>query len=188
MGMGTTITCGIRGHLLPIRNTGSANPNYKNGNRMVGWNNCPQCKAPLLREARHSHRVCRPCYLDSRKKSVKEQIEMRKSYIENAKEKRISLKEEIIIMYGARCQSCLLTYESCVYDFHHIDILKKEKNPSYLFRQNNIEKIYEELKNCALLCSNCHRSVHWSTLQLDIENIRIELVNIWSNRSRLSHS
>ena len=47
---------------------GENNPNYRNGNRMTGNYPCPSCGRPRICEKRHSKRICKQCYKDSRSK------------------------------------------------------------------------------------------------------------------------
>ena len=49
-----------------------------------------------------------------------------------------------------------------VLDFHHIDPSQKEHNISRITSNcYNIEKVYDEIKKCICLCSNCHREFHY---------------------------
>jgi len=47
----------------------------------------------------------------------------------------------------------------CVYDFHHLDPLTKDKNFDTI-KSKSWEKVKEEIDKCQLLCSNCHRLAH----------------------------
>jgi hypothetical protein len=77
------------------------------------------------------------------------------------KERYSKRKQELILYLGNKCADCLQQFPECVYDFHHLDITKKEKSPAILLK-GNIEKAFSELKECILLCSNCHRIRHWN--------------------------
>lgn len=71
------------------------------------------------------------------------------------KNKRIKAIE----LLGGCCQHC--GYDKCysALEFHHIDPTIKDVNYATM-RGWSFERIEEELKNCILLCANCHREVH----------------------------
>lgn len=46
-------------------------------------------------------------------------------------------------------------------DFHHTDPDKKEGEISFLLRKVSKEKLFEEISKCEVLCSNCHRDLHY---------------------------
>ena len=48
-----------------------------------------------------------------------------------------------------------------VLDFHHIDPTKKEKNLSNMIRSNSFKSVLQEIEKCIVLCSNCHRDLHY---------------------------
>ena len=71
-----------------------------------------------------------------------------------------SHKSELIALKGNKCSICGLEYNgknACVFQFHHIDPIKKEFpiNARTLCHYG-WEKILEEIKKCELLCANCH--------------------------------
>lgn len=59
------------------------------------------------------------------------------------------------------CAKC--GYNKCVsaLDFHHIDPEEKEDTVARLSVHSNIEKVFEEMKKCIILCANCHREFHY---------------------------
>lgn len=62
---------------------------------------------------------------------------------------------------GEKCFDCKQTYPPYVYQFHHLDMSVKERNPSYL--QTSVwDKQKAELDKCVMLCSNCHMIRHYS--------------------------
>lgn len=64
------------------------------------------------------------------------------------------LKQQI-----GKCQRC--GYDKCMgaLAWHHLD---PEKKGRYIWRSQAIALIREELKNCILLCANCHAEEHFS--------------------------
>ena len=51
-----------------------------------------------------------------------------------------------------------------VLDFHHTDPNKKEKHISHLIESP--KKLQEELKKCIVVCSNCHRDLHYKKINI----------------------
>lgn len=48
-----------------------------------------------------------------------------------------------------------------VLDFHHVDSNEKEYNVSNMIRNCSFKKIKKEIEKCIILCSNCHRDLHY---------------------------
>jgi len=68
--------------------------------------------------------------------------------------------KQIAIDYlGGKCKDCSNVFPHYVYDFHHIDQDLKSANLNKLLNCS-LEKVLEEIKNCVLLCANCHRIRH----------------------------
>jgi hypothetical protein len=78
-----------------------------------------------------------------------------KSTANSGKNKRIKAIE----LLGGCCQHC--GYDKCyaALEFHHIDPTIKDVNYATM-RGWSFERIEKELKNCILLCANCHREEH----------------------------
>jgi hypothetical protein len=64
-----------------------------------------------------------------------------------------------IDLLGNKCNVC--GYHKCInaFDIHHVDPSKKDDNFNHM-RSWSFDRIKKELKNCVLLCSNCHRETH----------------------------
>lgn len=60
-----------------------------------------------------------------------------------------------------KCISCGEDHPA-VLDFHHTNPDEKE---SAVSRLQSRRKIIEESKKCIVLCSNCHRKLHWEERQ-----------------------
>lgn len=89
-------------------------------------------------------------------------IERKKSYQgrQRERDRRLARKAKAVEMAGGKCICC--GYDRCVsaLDFHHLDPEQKERDIKSLICHS--WKIIEtELAKCALLCSNCHREIHW---------------------------
>ena len=64
--------------------------------------------------------------------------------------------------YGGKCVKC--GYDKCIdaLEFHHKDKSSKEHKPTYIIRRWNFEKAKKELDKCDLVCSNCHKEIHFN--------------------------
>ena len=139
---------------------GVKNPNYKSGSRIKANHPCPQCGCNRNIEKRDADRVCKKCSYKNRRKH-KDENSRKEANKERYKQKRRDLKDRIVRERGGKCEKCGGEYPSYVYDFHHIDPLTKSHNPAVFFRNNTIDKLYEELEKCIMVCANCHRTIHW---------------------------
>ena len=61
---------------------------------------------------------------------------------------------------GGKCLKC---GENKFYllDFHHRNPEEKEGELSDFSKGYNLDKFFEELQKCDLLCANCHREYHY---------------------------
>lgn len=64
--------------------------------------------------------------------------------------------------YPMICTECGFEGHHSQMDFHHKDPTKKEGNIGHMIANTKYEKLLIELKKCILLCSNCHRLLHWA--------------------------
>lgn len=58
------------------------------------------------------------------------------------------------------CEKCG-TNHPAVIDFHHKDGKQKEFDIATATYRKSINNILLEIKKCTVLCSNCHRILHW---------------------------
>lgn len=81
--------------------------------------------------------------------------------VKRSKKRQATLKK-LIDLKGNKCSICQTTFDSCVYDFHHIDPSTKDFTIS-----EHMDKSWDTLQNevnkCILVCSNCHRMLHKET-------------------------
>jgi hypothetical protein len=80
-------------------------------------------------------------------------IQRSKNNIKNERKKT----KDLISKLKIKCVECGESHPG-VLDFHHIDKNQKDKNVSQITSR---KKIIEESKKCIILCSNCHRKLHW---------------------------
>lgn len=73
--------------------------------------------------------------------------------------KKVKSKTMLSDMVVMKCTEC--GYDKCVsaIEFHHIDPSTKLFNIGPQ-RIADVEKIKNEIRKCAILCSNCHREAH----------------------------
>jgi len=88
--------------------------------------------------------------------------EKRDKFYKAAKERRIRIKKELVKQLGGICFICGKEYPICCFDFHHKGgTLKKTEISKLIALQSKEKQLYEEIKKCMLVCSNCHRIIHW---------------------------
>lgn len=59
------------------------------------------------------------------------------------------------------CKVCGESHPACL-DFHHIDPSQKEDRVTQLVHEGHcLKKIKAEIAKCDVLCSNCHRKLHY---------------------------
>ena len=75
--------------------------------------------------------------------------------------RRHKVKQMAVEYKGGECVKC--GYKKCIIalEFHHLDPEKKDFAPSSNMNMS-WDKIKEELDKCILLCSNCHRELHYN--------------------------
>lgn len=126
---------------------------------------CPKCK---LEKSRDQFAKCTKCKrgVQSRcnecgKKMAQEHyVKNKDSYLTRTKERAKSLREKFNLFKSTlKCEICGESHIATI-DFHHEDSQKKDFGISrfYSVSQSRFE---EELKKCKVLCSNCHRKLHW---------------------------
>lgn len=86
--------------------------------------------------------------------------EQRQTQLDREKAFRETRKTEAISYLGGKCSQCGGVFPSCVYDFHHKDPTEKEGNPSWFLNKRG-DRWKAELDKCVLVCSNCHRIIHF---------------------------
>lgn len=115
----------------------------KNSSKKDGYSNeCKQCK----------HERYLVYYKNNKSKFDK-----------NKKIHKDKIKDYIISKKSCGCKLCGETDIACL-DFHHINgkdftICQKGKDKSF-------EAVKQEIDKCIVLCSNCHRKVHYYNLNI----------------------
>ena len=69
--------------------------------------------------------------------------------------------KQLHLDYEMKCSCCGFEGHFSQLDFHHKDASKKDGDIAHMLWRSNYKKIKIELNKCILLCSNCHRLLHW---------------------------
>lgn len=99
---------------------------------------------------------------------------------EYVKEHRKEVKRRIIYVLGGKCANC--GYDRCneALDVHHLKPEEKEFAIANAYN-SSWETLSNELRDCVLLCANCHRELHQDMIQINSssfnEERNIEIVN-----------
>lgn len=74
---------------------------------------------------------------------------------------RQKIKELAVEYKGGKCKKC--GYNKCIWslEFHHVNSLEKEFSLSK-YQSFRWDKVKKELDKCILVCSNCHRELHYN--------------------------
>jgi hypothetical protein len=101
-------------------------------------NMCRKCNTIYCREYHRKHR--------SRWKKI-------------AKDNRLEIRRKIEAM-NLKCEVCGESHPPCI-DFHHRGSDKIACVSKMVSDGTSWQKILDEISKCDVLCSNCHRKVHW---------------------------
>ncbi len=104
----------------------------------------------------------------TRKKETRTYRDRAEYLIHAVTKRRRKIKILAINYKGGKCQIC--GYNKCVgaLDLHHVKGVKKFTmgNDGYTHSWNEIKN---ELNKCILVCSNCHREIHWGLVELPVK-------------------
>ena len=78
-----------------------------------------------------------------------------------SKERQWKFKKRCLEYKGGKCTECGYDRSIAALDFHHSDPDAKEFGISQL-RFHVFEAVKQELDKCVILCSNCHRELHFA--------------------------
>lgn len=101
------------------------------------------------RQAARYHAKIKPNLTDQDRERLKENSRRFRAT------KLLTRKLELQQLLGGKCASCGIT-DSRLLDFDHIDQYKKTMLISQSLHKD-MDILLEEIKNCQLLCCNCHR-------------------------------
>ena len=87
---------------------------------------------------------------------------MNPNYYEAQQRRAWSRKLELIRMMGGKCSCCGYNKNIAALEFHHLNPSEKDfQLDSRHLSNTSMERIMEESKKCILLCSNCHKELHY---------------------------
>lgn len=94
---------------------------------------------------------------------LSEEERVKRNYV-RVKTRRQKLKEIAVKYKGGKCERC--GYDKCIwaFDFHHKKPNKKDFSISTYYYLA-WDKIKKELDKCIMICSNCHREIHFDLEQ-----------------------
>jgi hypothetical protein len=76
-----------------------------------------------------------------------------------SEDRRKAWRTEMLEKLGGKCSLCGYSKSTWALEAHHLDPFLKTEDPSRFYKISE-ERRNKELKNCVLLCSNCHIEVH----------------------------
>jgi len=111
-------------------------------------------------------------YKDPIKRKEKQRGYSKKYYADNTqKVKDSSKKADAIFKKKWKAFKATLSCLECgtdhpaILDFHHIDPEMKNASVHKLVQAGSYKKALEEVEQCIVLCSNCHRVYHYNERQ-----------------------
>ena len=99
---------------------------------------------------------------------------------ESVDNRRRKLKHEIVKYKGGKCEICGYNKCEAALEFHHLNPDEKEFQLSG--NTYSLEKMKKEVDKCILVCSNCHREIHFEENEKKRQNFiynHIILSNYW---------
>jgi hypothetical protein len=104
-------------------------------------------------------RECKVCHNIYNKKWYKKHTQERIDY---ARERTVELSQKLKkYKRDLKCKNCNESHISTL-DFHHRDSKEKDFSISEMIRKGySWERILKEIEKCDVLCSNCHRKLHY---------------------------
>lgn len=128
---------------------------------------CSKCKKELAEDNfaidknRKRGRACR-CK-ECQKKLSQNHFEKNKGVYRERNNQRMKLLFEWLHEYKSKlkCELCGYDKHPAALDFHHIGNDKVDGVPQVMANTKNKERTLEEIKKCIVVCSNCHRILHY---------------------------
>lgn len=113
-------------------------------------------KGTLASECKACHRKARNSYYASNR-----DVEMKRARART--DRAIAWYKEI--KASLACRECGESHPACL-DFHHSDPSSKEFSVAAFARRGfGIDRVKKEMEKCIVLCSNCHRKLHFEEKQ-----------------------
>jgi hypothetical protein len=115
---------------------------------------------------------CKSCAIIKAKESYKNNIHNRKEAAQiSSKIYRTKLLDILNkIKSQNKCCVCNESTPVCL-DFHHLDAKSKSNEVSTLARKKSIQIMFNEIKKCIVVCSNCHRKIHYKLIDVSNQSL-----------------
>jgi hypothetical protein len=107
-------------------------------------------------------------YVDIFLPKVKNEDERKKSNTKGVVIWRQKAKLKLIEYKGGKCINCNYNKCSDALEFHHLDPNEKDFNISS--KSLSFEKLKKEADKCILVCSNCHKEIHFEERKRGIKH------------------
>lgn len=103
---------------------------------------------------------CKECIRKRSKEHYKNNTDLYKDKVKKSRQKIIKWFDNF--KKTLKCSKCDENHPATL-DFHHLDPNKKEKGGVARMLSNNKSEveIKDEISKCIVLCSNCHRKLHY---------------------------
>ena len=129
---------------------------------------CTMCKLDLLEcdtnfASRHDkgkkqfQSSCRECQKKYRRQHY---LDNKQKYIDKSNEYRKTFMGWFIDYKKTLCCEICGENRYWVLDFHHKNPKEKDLEVALVVRQCSKQKLFDEIKKCMVVCSNCHRDIH----------------------------
>lgn len=127
---------------------------------------CSKCKQTksvdkFSKHKRGIHSWCKECVRERSREWYKEKSEIvkakSKAYLQERRKWYDEYKQTL------KCSKCGENHLACL-EFHHINPKEKNFGIAEALRQLNLgkEDILKEINKCEVLCSNCHKKLHYN--------------------------
>jgi hypothetical protein len=131
---------------------------------------CPRCEKKLsINNFRKKGNAYQPYCIECNKKYGKEHYLNNRQYyyLENKRLRESRKKWFKGYRLTLECSKCGEKNIACL-DFHHKNALKKDIGIAEAVNRGwSIKRIEGEIKKCDVLCSNCHRKLHWKEIKVE---------------------
>jgi len=117
------------------------------------------------RRVKYHQSLCRVCQKNYRREHY---INNKQKYIDKAKIYNQNIINWVLeIKQNSSCTKCGED-RHWVLDFHHLDPNEKDIDVSSLVKTANKQRILDEINKCVVLCSNCHRDLHYQQKTMQV--------------------
>jgi hypothetical protein len=105
-------------------------------------------------------RLCLACDRQNRQKTAARNRLQHPDRDRKWRQDRNAVKREFLLSLKIACSRCGEDHPACL-DFHHRDPATKDMNIAQVMGNISLKRLREEVQKCDVICSNCHRKLHW---------------------------